>query len=593
MPTAKNSSPSRYKPLREDDASRRPYALSIDWLQCICRRTQYARLGETSPWGVTTVKLDHGSKYWASIYDVFDTDGTLVGQLTADPHKKEVDRAACMFKADNSILYEEYALDRVIAVIHDLGLDYKGISRIDLAYDCNEYYNGLRISSLIDGYLHGRYVKIGQNTPLLWLNMGYYGKRDRDGNFRMFNRQPVKPLTAKQKEAAEREFRERCEECEKAGLPVPGRPAVQALNQAPAFEVGSITWGMRSQSVQVQIYDKSKELREVKMKHHIVDCWRRCGLDLERPVYRTEFRITNRGKMLQNCASGEFFTVSANDILCQEQIEQLFFDYAEKYLCFYHADGHEKVQNSRRVRIFSLCNQRVNRPKAGTMSKDYTRGTCIALHEIDKHIVENDREGNAIAEPLRQVRAYLVDAYNLHDAETRFMQKDLALHGLATDEYKELSPEEYFEQRLQGAPAELAQRAAEARHHVEQFLIARKQEADEDIERRLAAGESMESIVRTMHVDFNDIAKVRGYDTAAYIFPKVAALYPTIKARDFENFRKTLNRDTAAFRKMLEDLPMPDLPQGMTEQFREERRQLAQQLHDSKELTLTFTECPF
>lgn len=137
-----------------------------------------------------------------------------------------------------------------------------------MAYDCNEFYGGLKPQKLLDNYFNMRYLKLGNNDPWVKMSGGYKLK------FRANNSQKIK-------------------------LDGDGQTV-------GAFRASSVTWGQRSSDIQVQVYNKSKELREVKMKHHIVDWWKQNGLETEESdVYRVEIRITN-AKTLKNSTNGNF-----------------------------------------------------------------------------------------------------------------------------------------------------------------------------------------------------------------------------------------------------------------------------------------------
>lgn len=421
-------------PIRQDDKARRPYVVCLDWLQVFGALTPYFWPDRVNPYGYEAKRIGHGSKYWRDLFDIHDENGEHIGVLCCNPHRKDVNQQSAMYKVDNHILYMPDAIQRVAEHIQKIGMKYVGITRADIAYDCNEYYNGLLPPSLIRGYLADtpKYVKCGQNRWMLFGDSGYHGNDD-SGEFRAWNRDPRKKDDSK---------------------------PLNFYTKIPSYQFGSITWGTRSQAVQVQIYDKSAELK-VKDKPWIRQSWEEAGLDIERPVYRTEIRISNRGRQLVNVNTGEYFTLALADFLLQEQIEQLFRDYAEKYLKFYINDDHIKLQNKQRLRIFSLLDQPVTRQRCETFTKIYSRTAGIALHEIDKHIVENRREGNDdMSRILEQARQYFVDVYKARKSEDAFMAKDLALAKIDKGEYDDISPEAYFEARLKGAPHELAQRAA-------------------------------------------------------------------------------------------------------------------------------------
>lgn len=582
----------KYKPISKDDKARRPYAVCIDWLQIYCHQDGHFVENGTNCWGYTTKQLDHGSKYWKKIFDVFDPDGELVGQVTSEPHKQEVNKLSCMFKADNAILYEADAIDRVLAAIQGLGLQTVCVTRIDLAYDCNTFYNGLHPATLVAGYMQDdenkqRYVKVGQNDFLLYASMGYHGD-DSTGSFNaVANWEPKR--TKKQKEAHEKEVEQRRRDCEAVGMPADEPQAPKILSNIPAFKVGSITWGMRSSAVQVQLYDKSRELRSVKMKHHIVHRWKAAGIDITKQVYRLEIRITNRGKTLQNFDSKKFLQLSINDIQCQEQVEQLLYDYAEKYFKFYIADGHKKIQNSQRLRLLSLCNDVVLNPKNTSFAKDYTRGTCIALHVLDKHIVANERAGNDVAEVLKQAREYIEDAHGLHKQETHWMADDLRRAGLEKGMYDELTPEKYFALRLQGADDALISKAAESWHRTEANLRRQRELLEERHADHLRNGgteESWESMIGTRYEVGDRIAEV-----------EITALSPLLPPRErlsdlFESESATMHHD---FLRRMDEMPTPPpLTQEQIQEARERERRLWREKFDPiREVYMPIDDCPF
>lgn len=193
------------------------------------------------------VDVGHGSKVFRKIYNVVDGDGCLIGNVSLDPYSDAINKNTVIFKAENNILYEPDAIPRIFTFLAEAGLRYKGITRIDVAYDCNEFYGGLKPQKLLDNYFNMKYLKLGNNDPWVKMAGGYKLK------FRANNSQKIK-------------------------LDGDGQTV-------GAFRASSVTWGQRSSDIQVQVYNKSKELREVKMKHHIVDWWKQNGLDTEKQTF--------------------------------------------------------------------------------------------------------------------------------------------------------------------------------------------------------------------------------------------------------------------------------------------------------------------
>lgn len=451
------------------DGRLRPYVISIDWLQMSVRLTQHFVADDTNMWGFSSKRKAIGSKVWKDIFEVYDEEGIMIGTLACHPHSEAIRQDAGTLKFENDLLYEENAIDRAFAAIKFLGLEYRGITRIDIAYDCNELYNGLKIESLIKGYLDRKYIKRGQNKWMLVGNSNYYGV-GRGDDVQLLNQKPEYLKTKAEKAADRKKRAEQVNLNKEVGIPIDDDD-VRELFEVPTYSIGSITWGFRSNAIQVQIYDKSRELREVKFKKHIWQTWINAGLDVKRPVYRLEIRIQNQGKHVVNLRTGKAFVISALDVITQEQLEQMYFDYAEKYLCFHHNKGDERhKERMPRLQILSLCNQPVMRPKRSVFGKDYTRGTKIALNQLNKEIVANKQLENNVAQALKEARDYLERSYELHLQQTKWMREDL--HKIFGDDprFKEVTPEVYFERRLAGAPEAVAKNAAEAEAFLESQL---------------------------------------------------------------------------------------------------------------------------
>lgn len=469
-----NANPNNPDIIKPTDGRLRKYVLSMDWLQVSVFLSQHFVADGVNCWNYETRRKASGSKVWRDIFDVFDDEGVLIGQLACHPHSEALNPNSGVLKFENDLLYEADAIDRVFAAIKLLGLHYRGITRLDLAYDCNELFNGLQVESLVKGYLQGKYAKRGQNKWLLVGNSNYYGVQTADGeDLKLYTRKPDY-LKSKAEVAAERKAELAQHSAMQGTSCVPDAPVeLRELDCVPRFLVGSLTWGFRSNAIQVQVYDKTKELKEVKFKRHIWQTWEAAGLDLTRPVYRIEIRIQNQGKHVVNLQTGKAFVLSAVDIITQEQIEQLFFDYAEKYFCFHRVPENADFRHKERfprLRVLSLCNQPITRPKRTAFGRDITRGTKIALNQLNKEIVANMQADNDIVGALREARDYLARSYELHQQQRKWMHEDLARLSLADDRFREITPEVYFELRLAGAPEEVCKSAAAHEQLVEAEL---------------------------------------------------------------------------------------------------------------------------
>lgn len=423
----------------KQDKNIRPYAISIDWLQLYCWNSG----GFNPEYDTMThhfADIGHGSKVFRKIYNVVDADGCLIGNISLDPYSDAINKNTVIFKAENNILYEPDAIPRIFAFLAEAGLHYKGITRIDVAYDCNEFYGGLKPQKLLDNYFNMRYLKLGNNDPWVKMSGGYKLK------FRANNSQKIK-------------------------LDGDGQTV-------GAFRASSVTWGQRSSDIQVQVYNKSKELREVKMKHHIVDWWKQNGLETEESdVYRVEIRITN-AKTLKNSTNGKLFKLQASDLLLQEQIENLFAAFASKYFRFYHRRDISHLERMPEVKIFCHGKKPVLKPLHVRGRKDYTRQTKITLNWLDKQIYANAKEDNVFTHSLLDVKKYLETVYQMGQYVKEKDEKLREEKGITERPENYRSLMEYYAELYAGMDDDLCEQAAKARAEYEKAIVPDEKEIE-------------------------------------------------------------------------------------------------------------------
>lgn len=430
----------------------RHYAISCDWLQLYLHKARDFDPAEPNLFGYNFLPLGYGSKVFKSLYKVIEPSGEELGILSADPYLTTMNPKTCVFKVENNVLYQSDYIARCFQFIACCGLQYKGITRIDLAYDCNELYGGLKHETLIKKYQKNEYLKIGLNRYMAWMNGTYkLVSHKRDTGEKDEHNHPIK------------------------------REVIECITESggdiAAHRCESITWGSRSSDIQVQVYNKSQELRDVKMKHYIVDYWKECGLDLERDVWRIEIRIVNGGKSMKNLKTGESFNLSMDELITQEMIEQLFHDYAKKYFRFFYRGTQKKVQQMKEVTLFSMANETILRPKRLTKNKDYTRMHKITINWMDKNIYENAKLDNVIVHEMTAVKDYYIKAYGMEKWYKELREKEAYNQELSenTAGLPAETIQDKYKRTFQGLSDEVAARAAKLRLQIEEELTRIKE----------------------------------------------------------------------------------------------------------------------
>lgn len=423
------------------DKNLRNYAISCDWLQLYLHKASDFNPANRNLFGYNFVDVGHGSKVFKKLYKVIEPSGEQLGVISYDPYSSKIHPNTVIFKLENNVLYQSDYIARAFQFLACCNFRYKGITRIDIAYDSNELYGGLKHETLVTKYQKNQYLKIGLNNYMTFMNGTYKllsKKRNGHETFTI------------ESETGEDIQPHRCE---------------------------SITWGSRSSDIQVQLYNKTKELNDKTMKHHIVDHWKQCGLNTEQDVWRIEIRIVNGGKSLKNLKNGETFNLSMNDLVTQEMLEQLFHDYSKKYFRFFYRAPKSKIQHMKEIKIFSLTNQTVVRPQRMTREKDYTRMHKVTVNWIDKNISENAQLDNVIIRELESVRDYFISAYGMEKWYKEHLQEKGYKEKL--EHHEETAISDHYKSCFAGLKSEVARRAAQLRKQLEDEMLKIK-ELDEE-----------------------------------------------------------------------------------------------------------------
>ena len=132
--------------------------------------------------------------------------------------------------------------------------------------------------------------------------------------------------------------------------------------------VQSVRWGTRESPVQVNLYNKTQELADVKMKPWIVEKWRQNGLQTgidehgrTHWVWRVEFSIDCQQLALRMRNKSKVWDVSLNDVADQASLANLFAVLVPSYFQFYtltldDVRRHAKVRDLQPIELFDIVN---------------------------------------------------------------------------------------------------------------------------------------------------------------------------------------------------------------------------------------------
>lgn len=339
------------------------YLLSVDWLQFYCLRCseladRTARIG-----GRTYEFKVNGNEtpMWKRMGHVY-YDSMEVATVCWNPRSSAIDANAVSVKMHNRILYSDYWWTFSSDVIDLLGVVYKGITRIDVCYDCNFLAGHRSVPQFLQDF-----VSHPALTP---------GHIIRSGSRRM---------------------------------------TINATrDKLGGSSISAIRWGSHSNDVGAYCYNKSLEMLEVKRKPWIEQRWMEAGLvnvmrgddwdslkdsekkrliDLgiveqdymECPVWRFELSIKGHGKDLLNMATGELFAISLPWLAGENAIENLFRYYAAKYFDFRVNGGCKLLREYQPMKIFETDAPTEVRPRYIVRGKDTGRTEKIVVNTIRKY----------------------------------------------------------------------------------------------------------------------------------------------------------------------------------------------------------------
>lgn len=314
------------------------YAISVDWLQVYTLSTETYPIptgGEISESEFTFhFNLeDYQSAMFKNIISV-QLRGLECATIESCPRSSKLKSNMCLIKLANRILYSNRYVEILYSLMNALHVVYKGITRIDLCYDCVRFNDGRSPSKFINNYL---------TIPDTEIN-GYCRKGSDE-------------------------------------FICHGRKAAGSSSR-----VNYISFGSPQSRVRAYIYDKTVELEEVKDKPWIRTLWEENGIvgDEKNHVFRSEISIKSEGTDLLNMSTGELFKLSPVYLENQPQIEKLFHFYADKYLHFRVNEGQKYRKNYRKLELYGNKPKITCKPMHISKSADTGRMEKICYNKLEK-----------------------------------------------------------------------------------------------------------------------------------------------------------------------------------------------------------------
>lgn len=330
------------------------YAITVDWLQVYTLLPRQGVIGWTLPSGcddlnLTRIVEPQGTAIFNHMITV-KSKQLPVASVLWGVRTSNLEPRMCLIKLENRTLYSQGYIRLLYIIIKALGVEYKGITRIDLAYDCNLYAGGRKPGKFINEYISKSEDELGGVARKGSSEFTCHGSKQR----------------------------------------------------GESGKINYLSFGAPTARVRAYIYNKTKELKEVKDKYHIRKMWEINGLvnTEECPVWRSEISIKAEGQDLLNMATGELFKLSVEHLEHQEAIERLFRIYAERYFYFTVNKGQKRRKDRPRLVLFENSGKVTTKPVFMSRFADTGRMEMIVAKKIDEYAAKYTNLSGSLSEGL-------------------------------------------------------------------------------------------------------------------------------------------------------------------------------------------------
>lgn len=212
----------------------------------------------------------YGTKFFEDFAEV-EFNSMPLCTIAYNPRSAIIRTKTGILKVSNRLLYSQNGLFQVSRFLTECSIQVLSVSRVDIACDFQRFANGMPVRDFISRIMRGEYV-------------------------------------------------------------LKGRKEITANGAAGGmFQPQYIRWGARSSDIQVYLYNKSKELREVKDKFYIRQAWKEAGLSEPDDVWRVEFSLRGRVAKSLVTLDGYSEAITLDNLSDTEFVRALASALSERY----------------------------------------------------------------------------------------------------------------------------------------------------------------------------------------------------------------------------------------------------------------------
>lgn len=379
------------------------YCISVDWLQVCCYSNNLAFLlnndyynkVDSLPYWLELQPLEtRNFARFIRVHTKVGNDWRYCADILAVPRSSMLNSNIVLVKIHNRFLYSQNYIKLLYNICATFKLSIKGLTRLDLCYDCNSFHNGLKPHKFIKEFVTAEF-----DSPRYIYKIG-----------------------AKQ-------FR------------VYGGKSVSSATKFSGIEFGS-----GKSSKRCYIYDKTRELEEVKDKPWIRQYWQQNGLisDAKTHVYRAEISIKCDGMDLLNMSTGELFKLSPEYLRSQPAIEKLFHFYAARMFRFHRKGKHTRVRDYDRIELFENSPVITCKPKKVCVNADTGRTEKICVSTLSKLSCQYSDLSQEYSSALSRCITFLSEVAGIKYAKEKLAKEIQGIEAFKGIQFKEQGYVEYF-----------------------------------------------------------------------------------------------------------------------------------------------------
>lgn len=379
------------------------YCISVDWLQVCCYSNNLAFLlnndyynkVDSLPYWLELQPLEtRNFARFIRVHTKVGNDWRCCADILAVPRSTMLNSNIVLVKIHNRFLYSQNYIKLLYNICATFKLSIKGLTRLDLCYDCNSFHNGLKPHKFIKEFVTAEF-----DSPRYIYKVG-----------------------AKQ-------FR------------VYGGKSVSSATKFSGIEFGS-----GKSSKRCYIYDKTRELEEVKDKPWIRQYWQENGLisDAKTHVYRAEISIKCDGMDLLNMSTGELFKLSPEYLKSQPAIEKLFHFYAARMFRFHRKGKHTRVRDYDRIELFENSPIITCKPKKICVNADTGRTEKICVSTLSKLSCQYSDLSQEYSSALSRCITFLSEVAGIKYAKEKLAKEIQGIEAFKGIQFKEQGYIEYF-----------------------------------------------------------------------------------------------------------------------------------------------------